>query len=789
MKKIILTFILLGLGFVLISCGENRTEPTINGVEDTDILQGSTFDPLDGVSALDFDGVDLTDQIEVSGFVNSNILGEHNLTYTVEDSEGLIFTVNRYITVIFETDEPYQAYNGDFSLGTGGWQFDRPGGEAEWSVSNEILTVDISDPGSEWWQIQVYQLIEIEEDIMYKISFRARSDEGKTLGIGLEDTTAGYEMLAGGAFSVNLTSDFETYDFYYESDRTIDAAKLVLYLGQIGSDEGAASVDIEWVEVEISEASHGELAINGTENIVILLDESFDQLTGITATKGSTDITNNIQVNGNVKTQVTNRTPFVVQYVLEDGDNLLVASRVVDVEIGAATNRLFNSNFEMGVTGWTVDFPGNNAEGSMSVEEETLNVNILNAGTDYWHIQLSQSGREIIADETYELSFRAKADDSKTIGLGVENTADNFALLIESIPEFELTDEFVTYTYEFTAESSLDTVKYALFFGNFAEIDEATNVYIEFFTVREVIPSGQSVVENPNMTESKGWNFDFPVGEGSMEYIDDTVVANITDTSDAFWHIQLQQAGINVNAGETYLVSMRLKSSVERTVGLGLEDVSDGFASAINEGLNFIVGPEFETFHYVFTPEKSYDNLKIALFLGSINDDPASVVTVDSMDIIVADGQNILNNSTFEDDTSWAFEFNVDATGEMNVVDNQVVADITNLGEAWWHIQIFQQNVSIQENQDYLVSFRASSDLPRRIGLGIEDPADGFRDLKNGDVVEWDLTDSLTTYTYLFNSEDAIDTAKFAIFLGLHLETDQLSTVTVEDFFVIQLVD
>jgi len=790
MKKLVLFFGIIAFAISLTACsGEERTAPVFSGVEDEEVLQGSTFDPMEGVTATDHDGNDITDQIVVDGFVNTNILGEHNLTYTVEDSEGLETSVNRYITVIFETDEPYQAYNGDFSLGTGGWQFDKPGGEADWNVEDEILTVDITNPGSEWWQLQIYQLIEIEEGVTYHISINAKSVDGKTLGLGVEDTTAGYEMIAGGAFAVTLTDSFETYDFYFQSDRTIDAAKLVMYLGQIGSEEADAEVNIDWLTVEIADQTAGNLSIEGVEDANVMLGEPFDPMEGVIGYDGETIVTDSIEVLGVVKTDVTNRTPFVLQYVLEVGDNVLVETRVIDVQIGAVPNRLFNPEFELGVTGWTVDFPGGHATGSMTVVEDVLNVNITDTGDEYWHIQLSQSEREIVEGVTYELSFRAKADGNKTIGLGVENTADNYALLIDSIPQFTLTSEFQTYTYQFTAGQSLETVKYALFFGNMAATDEATIVYIDFFTIREVVASGVSVVENPDMSGDTGWVFDFPVGTGTMSYVDDTVVAEITDTGDAWWHIQLQQAGIQVDAGVTYLVSMTLKSDVERTVGLGLEDADNGFASVINESLNFVVGNEFETFYYVFTPDQSYSNLKIALFLGEINSDPLSTITVDSIDMIVADGQNILENSQFEDDSHWNFEFNETSAGTMSVVDNQVIGEITSVGDAWWHIQIFQENVSIQAGESYLVSFRISSDVARRIGLGIEDPADGWRDLKDGEVVEWDINENMVTYTYVFDAQDTIDTAKFAIFLGWHVEGDGPSNIVVEDFYVIQLVE
>ncbi len=791
MKRLMIGLAMVIFTISLAACsGEDEWEaPTIEGVEDEEVLQGSEFDSMEGVTATDYEGNDLTDDIEVDGFVNTSILGEHNLTYTVEDKEGMETSVNRYITVIFETEEPYQVYNGNFELDTGGWTFDKPGGEADWSVEDDILNVDISDPGNEWWQLQIYQLIEIEENQTYTIEVTAKGSNNKSLGLGFEDTTAGYEMIAGGAYAIELSDSFETHTFEFQSDRTIDAAKFVLYLGQMGADEAAANVEIDSVTISLANYTAGDLAISGAEDTVIMLNDDFDPLEGVTATNGDTDITDTIEVHGMVDTNVANRTPYVLQYIVESGEDKLVVSRVVDVEIGAAADKLFNPDFTMGVTGWTVDFPGNNATGTMNVVDDVMEVDITDMGSEYWHIQLSQSDRAIEEGKTYELSFTAKADGSKTVGLGVEDAADGFAALVDPIPEFALSDTFETYTHQFSASSDLESVKYALFFGQMDEADEATKVYVDSFSIREVVPSGESVMENPDMDLDTGWVFDFPVGEGTMNYVDGTVEADITNTGDAWWHIQLQQAGINVDEGVTYLLSATLKSSEARTVGLGLEDADDGFASVINEDLNYEIGPEYETIHYVFTPEASYENLKVALFLGNINDDPESLVTVESIDLTVADDQNILQNSTFEDDSAWAFEFNETAEGTMSVADNTLIADVTNVGEAWWHIQLAQESVSIQEGESYLVSFRASSTEQRRIGLGIEDPADGFRNLKSDDPVEWDLTDEMTTYTFVFDSQDTLDTAKFAIFMGWHIEGDAASTIEVKDFFVVQLVE
>ena len=71
--------------------------PVITGTEDTIINKGTTFDPKNGVSATD-NNEDLTDQIKVSGNVNTNVAGVYSLTYKVSDERNTT-TKTRKITV------------------------------------------------------------------------------------------------------------------------------------------------------------------------------------------------------------------------------------------------------------------------------------------------------------------------------------------------------------------------------------------------------------------------------------------------------------------------------------------------------------------------------------------------------------------------------------------------------------------------------------------------------------------------------------------------------------------
>jgi hypothetical protein len=78
-----------------------ESEPAkIVGATDKNVTINKTFDPKSGVTATDItDGV-LTSKIVVTGKADTTKLGTYTIVYTVKNSNGLVTTVNRIITVV-----------------------------------------------------------------------------------------------------------------------------------------------------------------------------------------------------------------------------------------------------------------------------------------------------------------------------------------------------------------------------------------------------------------------------------------------------------------------------------------------------------------------------------------------------------------------------------------------------------------------------------------------------------------------------------------------------------------
>ena len=74
--------------------------PTIVGADDIEIPQGSTFSAREDVRVIDFDNMDLTDQMEVTGEnINTNRIGVNEIVYKVTNENNITDTVIRNVSV------------------------------------------------------------------------------------------------------------------------------------------------------------------------------------------------------------------------------------------------------------------------------------------------------------------------------------------------------------------------------------------------------------------------------------------------------------------------------------------------------------------------------------------------------------------------------------------------------------------------------------------------------------------------------------------------------------------
>lgn len=104
MNKLLQSLSALGVSATLVTPNLNaeatdNSIPELRGVEDAVIQKGENYNLLQGISAYDKEDGDLTDQIKISGHVDTNKIGKYKVQYQVIDSDGAKDISERYIEV------------------------------------------------------------------------------------------------------------------------------------------------------------------------------------------------------------------------------------------------------------------------------------------------------------------------------------------------------------------------------------------------------------------------------------------------------------------------------------------------------------------------------------------------------------------------------------------------------------------------------------------------------------------------------------------------------------------
>lgn len=81
------------------SAVDTSNSVVFSGVEDLTISTGEPFDPKDGVRVLDIDGTDISNELYISGEVDTETPGEYTIAYAVFDSFGDPAADARTVTV------------------------------------------------------------------------------------------------------------------------------------------------------------------------------------------------------------------------------------------------------------------------------------------------------------------------------------------------------------------------------------------------------------------------------------------------------------------------------------------------------------------------------------------------------------------------------------------------------------------------------------------------------------------------------------------------------------------
>jgi aryl-phospho-beta-D-glucosidase BglC (GH1 family) len=146
---------------------------------------------------------------------------------------------------------------------------------------------------------------------------------------------------------------------------------------------------------------------------------------------------------------------------------------------------VYTSNFQSSTDGWTLNKQGG-ATGQLSNSENALKVTITSGGTEGWHVQLVKNDVALQSGKTYRLSFKAKAETSRSFSAYIGMSVSPWSSY-SGYHSLTAADTFAVYTFIFDMNETVNNARMVFDLGN-SNAD---------FTVTEVLLE-EIVLEFPN---------------------------------------------------------------------------------------------------------------------------------------------------------------------------------------------------------------------------------------------------------------------------------------------------
>ena len=639
------------------SNGSNNNSSTVKkqhgieffGVEDVEIDLYEDFDLLEGVRAVD--GVDGELEVEIvddDGFTN-DFVTSYTITYAATNSVGTRKEVERSVSVT----KGVNVQNGTFAYGKAYWTFDKPGGDASASFSNGVAKISAKSVGTEAWAIQLYQMgIAFEANKTYELSFDAKSTTGRSISAGFENVGANYAMMGDGyqAITLNANEDFKKYSIYCTPTQAVSNVKAVIYAGRNLDIDLTASKNNP-IDLIVDNVSVKEVAIASVENAprfenadyaIVTTKDQFDALPAVKAfDKNGTDISDKIEIVGEVPVSVSAETRMLVSYRVKDAEgNFAYVNRTVRYKIAKANEwNLINEDFANGTQGWTQDVNQTNGSGnaSFAVVDEAMEIDIKNGSSAGWHIQLFQNNISLKAGSIYRMTLVAKASEARNVTLEISDPSNNFAVLFSEI--YALTTEYQTFELEYQPNKNYN-VKVSLLLGgqgaNVVTVDKLGNEKITAEEATQIDFRSYEPYQLVNGDFKYGyynWNKTID-GNGSANFGAENEKLNIEVLAKADdWQIQVSQTGLVFEANKTYRLELVASALVNTSIKVEISNNLGGTSVVVVKKETVNLTTESATYSIEFTPTENIEKGKVALLLG---ESELTTVSVDQVQIYEA---------------------------------------------------------------------------------------------------------------------------------------------------------
>lgn len=659
--------------------------------------------------------VGMTD--ETTDFENAEFVIDYVRAYQKDSYDE---NVKRPVAADVTLREPDAAgnyiVNGDFAAAEAldddmDWIFmTQQNGEAEAAIADKTATIKTTNAGEVDYSIQLVQgNLPMKKNAGYTLSFDAKASEARSMKVAIQGPDQGWIAYMDGK-TVDLTTEKQTftYDFTVRADSDPNA-RLDFNMGAFGST----------ADIEISN--------------VVLIKTSDNVPEGAKT----------VRADGN----------YIYNGEFDEGDNRLGYWEIADADKAnvSVTN-------EENVRRLKVTAPDGTTEGNPLV--------------------ISQSDLGLTAAGKYALSYMAYKEGAAA--------GDKSLIVTFAGQSFEtaLTAEEKIYTEKLELASGIAQAD-----ADFALKFTAPGTYY----VDDVRIEEDALVKNGSFHAGMSGFTQYTYEAAKSDYTidslseDNAFAITINDTGDADWHVQLYQDGVSLEKGKFYRLIFKAKSTLDRYITCAIQhngsadDNWTPYFDTLKAGLT----SEYQTFKVDFEMKNDSDPVaRLGFALGKIDDkittqhsifiDDISLEEIDEKDADIAKvevpdvkaGENLLKNVSFANNAEGWNAYAAKAEDKITLKDGVATFELTNVGEADYSVALQQDDLVLEKDAKYKLTFKASSTAARTINVALQSPDGSSWYGGNGALA---LTSEMKEQTIEFTPVNVTDAAAAGVRLNFAL--------------------